>query len=458
MDGSNQRDTKLNKEEFAFALQKGLGRTLLHVKQQGLCGIDDLVLQACLHNQAWDAQAEGNKSEWLFSMFYETSFYTQFCEAIFTALGIETDTWNLDQLFGLALEVARHGNANALDKIKERALKIAVTPSSDDWLGARELIEMTGNTGILELTRLYGQRLVADTEDFVPTFEILPKNVSEEYFVRLLADNSIKDPAIKVYLEHIARSSSFRRSSNLAIVEPEVIRNKSKELRRQRVRSEWNLDRILNAAEAKAYEYPSYYMQFGRCATEEELETIYHAFLKEDEDDVCLRLLWVFRRASLPLLDEKVLLLADHKNDHLKEAALTAMSQITDSRIHDFAKNKIKMNEILGVNTAVIDLFIKNYDSDDAESITRALLSSKPNMEDIHNLVYNLTQVAKHQQDERLVNALEWGYEMTPCSNCRFSVVTELNRIGHFQGTILHECQFDASQDIRDLAKKTIGS
>jgi len=50
--------TKLEKEEFASAVRKGLGRALMHVVNFGLDGIDDLVLDACLHNYCYDTQIE----------------------------------------------------------------------------------------------------------------------------------------------------------------------------------------------------------------------------------------------------------------------------------------------------------------------------------------------------------------------------------------------------------------
>ena len=101
---------KLEKEQFASAVRKGLGRALMHVNNFGLDGIDDLVLDACLHNYCYDTQIESSRASWLFRMFDNTEYYPKFSEKILDGLRTETNQDNLGQLCVLAKEMAKHGD------------------------------------------------------------------------------------------------------------------------------------------------------------------------------------------------------------------------------------------------------------------------------------------------------------------------------------------------------------
>jgi hypothetical protein len=77
---------RLNRRQFADALQKGLGRAYLHVSQYGLEGVSDLVLKACLHDQAYDPQSESSKAKWLFNMFKNSPQFHEISNAILNSL------------------------------------------------------------------------------------------------------------------------------------------------------------------------------------------------------------------------------------------------------------------------------------------------------------------------------------------------------------------------------------
>src|SRR5262245_11468540 len=49
---------------FASALQKGQGRALLHLRSTGLGDLEDLIIDVCLHDRAYDPQCEGNRTSW----------------------------------------------------------------------------------------------------------------------------------------------------------------------------------------------------------------------------------------------------------------------------------------------------------------------------------------------------------------------------------------------------------
>jgi hypothetical protein len=460
MNIDNYQGKQLDRQNFASALQKGLGRAFLHVKQYGLDNVSDLVLQACLHDQAWDPQCEGSRAKWLFSMFHNSKHFQEFYSAILGALETERDTWNLQQLFELAREMALIGNKRAQETIRGRALKNANRKSSDDdWVGAKEWMEIGGTEGMLELVRIYGQRLLSDPEDFVPKHEVFPEYKISVEHKEMLAAYADKEPTIKAYLKYIEKDkSSSRASSNLAIVSNvNITKEETIKRARERFRENVSLSSIIKRAKNKYGEFLIIYANFGKYATREELETIYSEFLKEKDDDIRLRLLWVFRRAPIPYLDESLFDLADGTNEKLRSASLNALAQITDPRVHELAKHKVLARQLLGPDNVALYLFVNNYTTEDANLITQALLTINPNQEDAHSLVSDIVDIAKRHNDAVLVDALIWGYGITPCSNCRLDVVVQLDKLNRFDGYILNECAFDAYEDIVALAKKRLG-
>ncbi len=448
----------MDRREFASALQKGLGRAYSHVKQYGLSEVSDLVLSACLHNQAYDGQCEGNKSSWLFSMFKDTVYYQDFSNSILSSLETETDTWDLQQLFDLSKEIALDGNDYAVSCIRARALQIAEMPSVDDWLGAEQWMEIGGIEAMLELVRIYGQRLLADPEDNVPRSEAFSDGAISQEYREVLIKYSEKEPPVNAYLKYIEKGESpFRRSSNIAIVDTSNPEESIKR-RREQVRRESDVNSIIELAKNKKYEYPGRYYSFGRYATKEELETIYTCFLAEKDDDIRLRLLWVFTGGQAPFIDESLFELANGNNERLRWAALRVLSRLSDSRIHELAIRKLKAKQIAGNDSYALDLFINNYSFEDAGFIRQTLFSMKLEENDAFSLARSIIEIAERNHDVALVDVLKWAYQVTPCSHCRNSIIKILDSLNHFTGEILYECQFDANEDISELAKKKLAS
>jgi hypothetical protein len=437
---------RLSQDEFTSALRKGLGRALLHVIHYGLDDVIEVVLEACIHNQTYDAQCEPSRAAWLFSMFGDSPYYPRFRKAILLALETATETWNLLQLCQLAKELAAHGDEQARRKLRERVHEKANNSSGDDWLGADEWVELEGVDGVLELARLYGQRLLRDPDDF-PYEYLIPPGETERDFKEVLFQHSLKEPVIKVYWDYLERQEVLKRSR--APVDKETVKLQT----RERVRQEYPLERILNDARSGVGSFAGHYAGFGRYATTEELEEVYAHLLNETEETVRVRLLWVFRRAPMPRLSQTFFDWAVGPSEPLRAASIAALAQLSDEQIHDLARLKTKTGQLSGADSETLDLFLRNYDSGDASLITQTLASIEPNTEEAHELGFSIIQLAEGQNDPGLANALKWAYENTPCTNCRYWAVVQLDGFQQLD-ELLYECQFDAEDDIRAFAQK----
>jgi hypothetical protein len=438
---------RLEQDEFVQAIRKGLGRALLHVIHYGMDEVADLVLEACLHNQSHDPQCESSRASWLFRMFGHSTQYPRLGESILSKLKTETNPWNLLQLCGLAKEMAARGDKGARQRLGECVREKASIPLDDDWVGADLWVELEGIDGLLELARIYGQRLVLHPDDFVPD-NLLSINETKQGFKEILFQHAQKESEIKAYWDYLEARGVLNPRS--APVDKEVARRRHHE----RVRQQHSVESILRDARNKLGQYPGRYTLFGRHATPDELKAIYTHLLKETDEAIQLRLLWIFRRAPLPELNEILFRWADGTDEALRQASIAALAQKADEQVHDLARSKVYAGKLVGADRGALDLFLNNYANGDAHLITQALVALNPNLEDAHSLGFSLAELAEQRRDVELANALKWVYENTPCTNCRYKVIKQLSSLQQFDEALLYECEFDAEEDIRTFAQK----
>ena len=438
---------RLEKDEFVEALKKGLGRALLHVIHYGVDDVADLVLDACAHNQSYDHQCESSRATWLFRMFGDSTQYPKFRESILGKLKTETDTWNLRQLCSLAKEMAAHGDKYARQGLGERVREKASIPLDNDWFGAHSWVEIEGIDGLLELARIYGHRLLLNPDDFVPD-NLLFVNDAEQEFKEPLFQHAQDEPDIKAYWDYLEARGVLNPRS--APVDEET----AKRQRHARVRQQHSLESILQDARNKLGHYPGRYYLFGRHATTDELKEIYTYLMNETDEAVRLRLLWVFRGAPLPELNETLFRWADGTDDALREASIAALAQKVNEQVHYLARSKARAGKLVGADSEALDLFLNNYASDDAHLIAQALVPLNPNREDAHSLGFSVAELAEQKRDVELASALKWAYENTPCAICRCRVVEQLAILQQLDDALLYECEFDAEECIRAFAKK----
>ncbi len=440
----------LDRDAFASALQKGLGRAFLYVKEYGLDDVDDLVLQACLHNPAWDPQVEDLRAQWLFDMFRGTKHEERFRSTILGALR-RNNQRDLEQLFAIAREMALHGDDDARAAIGNRALKLASRASAADSLGHDEWAELAGIDGFLDLARIYGQRLMANHKDSPPDWFVVFDSPLGHEVEDALSQAAKQEPALDAYWRYLQERGAFQPTKHRGS------KTRQKEIRRE-FRHQHSLKTILNDAEEGKGKYPGHYTSFGRHATKRELWKVYSRLLKARDNASRVRLLWVFRRADLPELDGQLFRWATGNPVALRRASITALSRCSDPRIHELAKRKVTRRDMLGADSVALDLFINNYESNDARLIAEALASLKPNAQTAHWLASSIADIAERNRDAALENALLWAYEHSPCTNCRLKTVTQLDAIGRLTGPLLNECVYDAIEEIRTLAQRRLAA
>ena len=444
----------LNRDEFAAALKKGLGRAWLQVANYGLDDVADLVLEACLHNQQFDPLCESTRAPWLFEMFDNTSHYSRFCDVILSELHTENCTWYMNQVCRLAKEMAAHGDEAARQALRDYTFYRASQSDEDDWRGTDAWIELTGAEGVIELSRIYGQRLLVEPSDN-PHQHLFWLDIWEDEIVQSYQADLLQlvpsDPAIKAYYAYLEAAGTFTPRQP-------VNRETAAQQRRQRAREEYPLDRILADARNGVGKYLTHYSTFGHYATPEELETVYNALLIVTNNLTRVRLLWVFHQRPLPRLADMFFDWAMSGDEDLCKATLSTLKQVSDDRVHALARSKVMSGHLYGADSYALALFLNNYHAEDAALINVALVTAKLETdEDAHNLGSSLVILAGQHDDPKLTPALHWVYENTPCAFCRHSAVDLLDQFHSLDDALLQECLHDAEEDTRELAQKQLG-
>ncbi len=418
---------------------------MLHVKRYGLGSIADILLDACIHNKVYDTQCEDSRAKWLFEMIKDRAEYPTFRDSILKALESEEKCADLSQMCEMAKEMALNGDKDAKQILRKCVLDFAKT-TEKDGVGAEELIEVYGNSAVLDLGKIYGKRLLKNHNE-----EISYGFYCGEDQQQLLIENSKFSPEIKAFRDYLAKSGYFKLIKHKELTREQIRANKQR--RRKEYRKKYPLKKIVEDARNGVSKYPMNYVRFGEYATTKELEKISDLILTEQDEDVRMRLLWIFRRTNLPKYSPKFFNWANGEHEGVRRASIAALAQVPDKEVHELAKTKAKASQILGADSEAIDLFIENYESGDAKLIINTLNSVRPVPDDAHAFSHSIRNLMEKYEDPKLANALIWVYENTPCSICRRFVAKMLNEIGALSHEMIDECMLDGSEQIKEFAK-----
>ncbi len=459
----------LTRDEFAKALRCGQGRAFLHVQQHGLEGVTDLVLQACLNDQnyGYSTWIDWGHIPWLFQLIEGAPQYPEIQKAVVAKLVASSGSYKDIHLYALAIEMAKAGDAAAWEVLREQVRKIVYNAEgeADGDLDIRRAFyfqtweHLEGLEGRVDLMRHYGQRLLAQPSERVPNGRHLFVELEE---LQAALNHYAGDPAVKAYRDYLDAQG---------VLTPPEDRWHSHEEFVKRRRREFTMVDTLNAAAQKIGDIPRRYFLFGRYATSEELREVYARLLTELDEDVCLRLLWVFRHdwfpgagddgpvlrgASLPEVGDRLFQWAGGPNPALRSAATRALAGTRDERVHALARAKVRDGHLLGLDQDALDLFGLNYAPDDAGLIVAALCALRPNPDELdaaQSLAESLVNLSEVYLDPALTDALYWVCENAYELLWRCSAVKLLGVFDRLDAGLRAECAFDMEESTCRLAR-----
>lgn len=292
----------------------------------------------------------------------------------------------------------------------------------------------------------YGKLLIQDPEEMIPALEGLYFGVDggvPAEAPRTLQALSASEPEIIAYWDHELRDRASR-TGNF----------NSEDAKRERIRQRYSLHQILVDATAASSDHPSQYMAIGKYATPEELEIAFQRLMEEPDEEVCVRLLWIFRRARMPRLDPLLWQFAASANDRLRDAAFEALAQLRHPSIGEYAREMLRSDGFTKTDLSALKLLVLNYRSENDELIGSALRRVNPETETAHGIGMIILEICKENCGAELLEALNWVYEHSPCATCRGKIVEHLLKLGKISPEVLEECRYDAIEKTRKMARE----
>lgn len=438
---------RLAPDDFARALRQGRGAAQLHVLSHGLEGVTDLVLAACLEDQAYDAQCEGDRAPWLYRMFKGSSEYALFQQKIIAELGQPSKDASIEQLCELLALMGRDGDQASGDALR-KFFSGQIESQSEDWYGRRAIVALDGFAAIVQIARRNGQLLQKYP---YPSFDSLDDLVDgDDALAATLSDlqaHADGDADIAVYLHHQQQYIAERLAYQQQTPAQRLARE---EASRVESLAKFSLEQVFDGATSHDRARGKFF-RFGRLCSEADRIAVLDRLSIEADVGACLRLLWVFHAAAPPYIPARLWLLAEHPDPFVQDAALIALAQVRNPAVGEFGRRYLEREGFCAADASAIELFTQNYRAGDEEIILRSLNTLRPDEFEAHDIGMSIRAFGERHGGVIAAKILAWLYKTNPCTICRAHAIELMVDAGTLDPEVARECAFDAKSSVREL-------
>jgi hypothetical protein len=414
------------------ALQKGLGRAALWAIEGHLA--EDLLLDACVHDQRYDAQCEDNRGQWLWEILNSRGLTARFRAPILDALRCVSTGSDAEQICELVFQYAARGDNECRSQLHEFVERRPIEDSP--WIGERQLLELGGADAFRFIARVRGKSLEArewDWDDGGITDEAIEK--LGEAAVNAVLDGS-SDPAIGRFTA-VWRQGALQRKRSSAWLTAE----------------EWKavaVNEILEEAYREDEMYRYRFRAWGRTANEADLEVVLNYLCEARDPLVIAKLLRVFSMRALPHFDRRLIDLCVHEDLDVRQRALVALENISHPAIRQFALEQLREPVR---SSSVVGLFVLNFESGDEQRILESV-QLPADSDDRHSILMDVTKVFEKNQNADCSKLAQIAYAETPCADCLFIAVKLLVAQNAAPGWLLAECRHDSLAECREFVER----
>ena len=429
----------MTKKEFKAAMLRGLGRCVSAV-QKDPEKYRDIVLWACKKDFAYDAQSEGTRSWYVYTMACAYPDKETFIDAAAEALRKyrSRSGWDLLHLSEILMFFASDGYESAGRALeakyqevlagmfarKRRPGRIFHELADLEQLGLVLTVDTTSFLRIAkDFGKLYRERSYMEDGDFAWFF-----SSKGDRYRKALEQAANKDEDIAAFLQ--------RELACVEKMEANLERRKAlpPEERGRRALSRW----------------------LAKKADQETVERYALAYREQSQPELRAKALEAFLWCPYP--DDPLPILEDTGSDceGLRNVAWQALENVRHPAVRAFALD----NTEKGHRTPeIFALLVTNYEPKDGallEELLRDMIAAK-DWDGVHSAGMDIFRTFyKDSGIPHPKHLLPLLYEYDPCSFCRESAIQYMSRHRMLTKQILEECLFDSNEDIRRYAAKRL--
>jgi hypothetical protein len=413
--------------EFQRALDLGLGRAVLHLADHAASSYREIILDACLHNRAYDPQVEGSRANYMLDIMRESGNLKFYAEAVIRSLCDEEHDWDTPQRFELARLLAQTGDSSAREAMYS-AFRANELSASDI---AAEFIELDGLQGLLFVVRQIGGQLARNRNQWEdPSLLSVAGDIcGREVVDAALTDASAKDKDIKAYLTAVEENDALRSRAQ---------RPDAKIL---------TYDQIHSLIESK--KAGGFLRGWATAASDSDLERAAHDLVQAEDPEKLKSYLVLFWKRQFPLELDRLFKLAELPDGPVPRHALRVLANKEHEGIRSLAYKLVEGKSPL--RDYAIDLLIKNFRDEDYLAI-EVWCDSEQDASRINAFDRSLMEFfVAHPNPDTEMRLLRKMYEKEPCAHCRSNIVERLLEMNGLSEALRRECEFDSYADTRAL-------
>ena len=425
----------MTKKEFREAMLRGHGRCVIAVRQDPE-KYRDLVLWACKRNFAYDAQSEGTRSWYIYTMVNSYPDKETFIAATAEALKrhLPNKGWDLLHLSEILMFFGMDGYEFAWQALEEKYQELLAAMFARKRRPNRVFHELS------ELEQL-GLVLAVDSKSFL--------RIARD-FGRLYREKKYMYDGDFAWF-FASKGKQYRRTMEAA-----VRRDKNVACFMQREQASIDA-REEHWKQSQTFLPETYtgirlYRWLAKKADQNTVEKYALAYRDQVQPELRTEALSAFSCCSYP--DDPHPIIEDTRspNENLQNAAWRALENIRHPAVRAFAVNNVKCGIRTPENYA---LLITNYVPEDAdllEELLRELIVAK-DWDSVHAAgldiyrAFYMDTVIPHPK-----HLLPLLYEYNPCSFCRNSALVYMSKHRMLTKELLEECMYDSNYDIRRMA------
>lgn len=413
-----------------------------HARTCGLAGLESIVVDARLHDYAYDPQIEDRRADWLVSMIFAANAQDRIVPELLAHLKDSCEIhWDLVQRSRIALELSRRGIAPARQLTYALLLK---SSNNNDVTGDEEVIALDGAKGLVHVAEFLGN-LLDQNPDFwthdnaIFSFDEIHGAGAARPVLDAAAIHSV---AIARFLKHIDD-----RAAKNAAAKAQTVNEPS-----NKPRSNWLSQQSAQAtiSEIRRPEVRfgrRMFTEWGRSVSPEELVPVFDAMLLETDIERLNRYLLVFERVALPAFNPALLQYSDHADSSVRQKANLALSNYSHPDVRALALARIAQGRFTDDE---IELLNNNFLLEDIALIEQHVKAPEHSF-DAHRFLFSLITLFREHTVPESRNLMLFTYNRTPCSDCRRYAIEILLKTQQVPDWLIAECRDDSAKYIAAL-------